>query len=413
MEEHISLVEEPGSKYIGHITPESGTGSGIASSILSFCGNRGISLDHLLVIGSDGTNVNTGYMRGVLALIEQRLGRNLQWQICLLHFNELPLRHLFMLLDGQTTGPNTFAGPIGNMLADCETKPIVKFRKIKAELPNIDSTDLSTDQKYLLDMCRAISAGSVPDDLTHRNPGALNHSRWITAGNRILRLYVATSQPNVNLVTITKYVINVYARLWFSIKKDWKIAHASIHTWKAIEYSRYLPTRVRAKVDTTIQKNAFSLHPENLLVAMLFDERQDIRQLAVTRILHARANKDASNVRQFHIPELNTTATDYVDVIDWNTVKVTPPPLLKNLSNDELQMALNDPAAFQSLELWQFPCHTQAVERTVKLVTAASSSVCGFTSRDGMIKNTLQSRNEMPRFITKSEFLPIDKQPRT
>jgi len=33
-----------------------------------------------------------------------------------------------------------------------------------------------------------------------------------------------------------------------------------------------------------------------------------------------------------------------------------------------------------------FPCHTQAVERAVKLVTDASTAVCGESARDGFIR---------------------------
>ena len=36
--------------------------------------------------------------------------------MCLLHTNELPLRHVFAALDGATSGPDTFAGPIGKKI---------------------------------------------------------------------------------------------------------------------------------------------------------------------------------------------------------------------------------------------------------------------------------------------------------
>jgi len=54
--------------------------------------------------------------------------------------------------------------------------------------------------------------------------------------------------------------------------------------------------------------------------------------------------------------------------------------------------------------LAEIPCHTQAVERTVKLVTQASSKVYGHERRDGFIRATLASRATMPTFDTKSEF---------
>ena len=48
--------------------------------------------------------------------MEKHLERPVQWLVCLLHANELPLRHLIEKLDGGTTGPNVFSGPIGSSL---------------------------------------------------------------------------------------------------------------------------------------------------------------------------------------------------------------------------------------------------------------------------------------------------------
>ena len=125
VEEHISLVSEPGSKYIGHVTPSGGLAIDLADSILQFLEANNYDLTQLKVVGADGTAHNTGHIGGAITLLENRLGKSLQWQICLLHFNELPLRHLILHLDGTTSGPNSFTGPIGKQLKTCEEKPIV------------------------------------------------------------------------------------------------------------------------------------------------------------------------------------------------------------------------------------------------------------------------------------------------
>ena len=46
-----------------------------------------------------------------------------------------------------------------------------------------------------------------------------------------------------------------------------------------------------------------------------------------------------------------------------------------------------------TIDFPRFPCHTQSVERCVKLVTDASNAVCGEKSRDGFIRVRLASRN--------------------
>jgi len=52
----------------------------------------------------------------------------------------------------------------------------------------------------------------------------------------------------------------------------------------------------------------------------------------------------------------------------------------------------------------KLPCHTQAVERCVKLVTESSSAVCGAKSRYGYIRSQLESRLINPTSNTKSDY---------
>ena len=70
-------------------------------------------------------------------------------------------------------------------------------------------------------------------------------------------------------------------------------------------------------VDPVIKRNAFFSHPENLLLAMRTDERPDIRELALRRILKSRRMKRTSSARSFCVPVLNFEATSYIDMIDW------------------------------------------------------------------------------------------------
>lgn len=101
----------------------------------------------------------------------------MQWAVCLLHYKELSLRHLFQHLDGDTTGPTSFSGPIGSQLNKCEKLPVVKFICVQCEIPEIDRNTLSKDQQYLLDISIAIQSGICPDHLSIREPGPLSHTR--------------------------------------------------------------------------------------------------------------------------------------------------------------------------------------------------------------------------------------------
>ena len=91
--------------------------------------------------------------------MEEKLQTPLQWLVCQLHANELPLRHLPIHFDGATSGPRAFTGKIGKAMSTCEKLSIIVFTPLKSELPPMIAADLSTDQKYLYDICDAVSKG--------------------------------------------------------------------------------------------------------------------------------------------------------------------------------------------------------------------------------------------------------------
>ena len=95
---------------------------------------------------------------------------------------------------------------------------IVQCDKIEVDFQVVTSTDLSTDQQYLLQICQAVSSGNCSVDLLMRNPGNICHFRWLTTANRLLRLYVSTTNPSTNLQILTTYVMKVYPASWFTIK---------------------------------------------------------------------------------------------------------------------------------------------------------------------------------------------------
>ena len=68
------------------------------------------------------------------------------------HANGLPLRHLLAKLDGNPDGPQSFAGPIGKVLASCENLAIVNFEQTANFKFYIEPSDLSTDQMYLYEI---------------------------------------------------------------------------------------------------------------------------------------------------------------------------------------------------------------------------------------------------------------------
>ena len=105
-EDHYVLISYPGDEYVDHVAPVSQKAIDICKAIMSVIINTDSS-QSLRAVVCDSTNVNTGKVNGVIRRIELSLQRPLQWFICLLHTNELPLRKYFEVLDGETTVPRT------------------------------------------------------------------------------------------------------------------------------------------------------------------------------------------------------------------------------------------------------------------------------------------------------------------
>lgn len=407
-EDHYSLIHEPGSSYIGHVSPISGKAVDISECIFKFLKEEiSNNIDNISAVGCDGTVVNTGHKGGTIRLLELKFKRPLQWFICLLHFNELPLRALFESIDGPTSGPKSFSGPLGKMLKDCENLTVTNFEPIICNLPEIDPKILSKDQKYLYEICQAVNSGVCPEDLKNRLPGPLNHARWLTAANRLLRLYVTFEKPDDNLKGLVNFICKVYAPSWFEIKIKHSVKDGARHLYNYIRLTRDLPEDYIKIIDPVIARNAYFAHPENILLSMLTDEDAEIRKLAVQRILESRQEigyYTENTVRKFKVPPINFEAENYTEMIDWTAIEISPPPVFDYFEETELQEMLDANEIPFLWEFTNFPCHTQAVERLVKLVTQASSKVFGFENRDALIRSTLHSRSEMPVFESKKDF---------
>ena len=106
-ENHVTIVSEPGGEYRHHFTPDEATPGSKpakqeAKKIYDWM-KKTKSEETVKLVGGDSTNPNTGWAGGVLAWLEKFLGRKVFWMICMLHTNELPLRHLIEKLDGKTS----------------------------------------------------------------------------------------------------------------------------------------------------------------------------------------------------------------------------------------------------------------------------------------------------------------------
>ena len=106
----------------------------------------------------------------------------------------------------------------------------------------------------------------------------------------------------------------------------------------------------------------------------------------------------STNIRHFKVPKINPTSKSYHELANLDESDVEEPPLVRHFS-------LSDMEDLKSMPLQiSHPCHNQAVERHIQLVSEVSALVTGFENRDGIIRQRIKSRHLMKRFDTKRQF---------
>ena len=252
--------------------------------------------------------------------------------------------------------------------------------------------------------------GSVNDNLEFLEVGGLNHSRWLTLECRILRFYGAQKKPTSNLSTLVESLIKVYFPGWFQIKFNNKIIDGLKNYLNILTQVMGFPKKIIQDIAVAVlQRIAYFAQHENMLLAMLADNKNDhnVRLLAANEILSIRVSKknldnvgrdEGVDVRKFIIPKINTNAKTYYSLSSLSLKDLHEPPASKHLLNKEIE-------AFQQHKFnLEHPCHNQAVERHIKLVSEASAAVTGFKNRNGLIRQKIQSRKPMKTFNSKKQF---------
>ena len=360
--------------------------------------------------------------------------RPLQWIVCLLHENELPFRHLFEKIDGKTTGPDSYSGPIGKQISGkdgLKLEPLENsknFKPIRGKVPKIYYALENNDLKYFYRLCHLVQDGPEKGDLKILNekPGKVITSRWITTASNILRLYCQTKIPfpfpnarkstrppkhvinYIRLKRLVRIILNLYAPMCFKIRKDHHVSNGSRLLFDQLKLARenLLPCDMEVFKDV-FKNNCYFAHSEALLLSMLFDSRLEIRSKAVGYIVEARKrSKKYKKLRKYKLPKqyLNFDASEYHELLNWNQMKpreISDPPLLKKFTDDELKQFSKGQI---QLEIGKIPCHSQAVERFVAHTSRAASNEIGYEKRHSNILNKQKSFQKFKSKFNKKHF---------
>ena len=418
-EDHITLTDSQG-EFLMHFTREKvegvRAGQVIALKIFDFLKSFGID-STLKMIGADSTNLNTGHKEGSIALLEKQLGKRLVWSICMLHTNELPLRHLITALDGPTGSGNSLTGPAGRLLPHTQSLPYnSNFTPLSCgeplvTLPPDVLSDLSWDQQYGYKMIGAVASGTVPHSLQIMTIGPVDHSRWLTTANRFLDLWTRDhglkGQDLVNLREICLFIIGVYYKQWFHIKRNHKLVDGPRHMLRQVQLvDKYCSAKVRTVVDQYVTRSSYFAHPELLLISLLASEDEEERRFGVKIIkekIRKGSEQGCSLPRQFKAPPVNFKAVSLMTLIDWNTVRLTEPLITSTMTLEQLVTCLDTPLVVPNT--WQ--CHSQSMERAIRKVSESCMMVVGVKKREGWIRCAEESRKVLKKPNSKADYLAL------
>ena len=424
-EDIITVTFEPGGQYLDHFVPENARGFTLGEYLFHIL-NMYNSEESLSAALADGTGSNTSPDVGAIFTLETLLERPLSWLVCMLHFNELPLKHIEDKYVGKTAGPEMRKGDLGQKVYKINKNlcKMVDFKTIPGKVPSIEEVApflANKDQKYLFDFAWAISNekgrefllekyGEIPD-----GPGQPHNARWLKTASCYCRSYVQEESPSEEHIRVIHVILNLYVPMFFQIKKNPSVVDGAKNFFKAIELAREtLNDTEKEIVYKVFANNSYMCHHEMILLSMVFDDSMLIRHRAVWIIVNARkyrANKKLPP-RKYSKPSLdqiNLKAKSYVELQRdiWHYTRFrshwTEPPLLRNISNAMLIQGISK--KLELPEITQIPCHSQNTERSVQNTALASSRSIGQEKVHGNLLNLGISRTNVPTEHSKSTFL--------
>ena len=114
----------------------------------------------------------------------------------------------------------------------------------------------------------------------------LYHAQWLTLACQILKPYVSEVKPSKNLAIIAAFCKSVYFPSWFEIKLHNSISEGSRNYDAVLDrVMKFTDRAARSTALKTSERNSYFAHPENGLLSMLSDEDNQVRCMAINKIL--------------------------------------------------------------------------------------------------------------------------------
>ena len=139
-----------------------------STELLKICGETD-SRETLQILGSDGTNANTGAKGGANRYVEEDLGRPLLYNPCVFHATEKALQRYFNFVEKAPSQAPFYNGPIGKLIKDgVKLEPVVMFAPVAGLVQDYEKdfvSSMNNDLQLLYELCIAIQSGVFPEGL--------------------------------------------------------------------------------------------------------------------------------------------------------------------------------------------------------------------------------------------------------
>ena len=114
---------------------------------------------------------------------------------------------------------------------------------------------------------------------------------------------MAQQSPSRELTTLALYIVAVYVPTVMAIKFRPDLVEAPRHLFDELQRQhRHMSGTDLVTVRQRLCGNALMAHPENVAMAMLGDERPEVRARAVQMVREARGRRRPEPVRVFRVP---------------------------------------------------------------------------------------------------------------
>ena len=80
---------------------------------------------------------------------------------------------------------------------------------------------------------------------------------------------MSNEDPSYELLTIVNYIMKCYVPIWFNIKCNDSIVYGTKHLFGFVKRCKFLEAGTREIVRPVIQRNAYFVHSENILLSMI------------------------------------------------------------------------------------------------------------------------------------------------